>query len=150
MHRELIDFGFIVDVYDPQADSSGIFSAIWERENRKTSQNYDLIILAVAHEEFKSLDPKSFLSPNGIVYDIKSFLQRSRISLSLMEKLLIHIIPTLGSGGAENVLCSLVEDFHSRGIKQYVITTQGNPTDFNHKRISAICEVVHKKTSWRK
>ena len=63
---------------------------------------------------------------------------------------MIHIIPTLGSGGAENVLCSLVEDFHSRGIKQYVLTTQGNPTDFNHKRISAICEVVHKKNDLEK
>ena len=67
-----------------------------------------------------------------------------------MEKLLIHIIPTLGSGGAENVLCSLVEDFNSRGIKQYVFTTQGNLTDFNHKRISAICEVVHKKNELEK
>ena len=61
-----------------------------------------------------------------------------------MEKLLIHIIPTLGSGGAENVLCRFVEDFHNRGIKQYVLTTQGSSTDFNHKRIAHCCTVIHK------
>jgi len=32
-----------------------------------------LIILAVAHEEFKSINPKKFLSSNGIVFDVKSF-----------------------------------------------------------------------------
>lgn len=61
-----------------------------------------------------------------------------------MEKPLIHIIPTLGSGGAENVLCRIVEDFHTRGIKQYVFTTQGSSTDFNHKRIAHCCTVIHK------
>ena len=61
-----------------------------------------------------------------------------------MQHVLIHIIPTLGSGGAENVLCRIVEDFHSRGIIQYVFSTQGNSDDFNHKRIAPFCEVIHK------
>ena len=61
-----------------------------------------------------------------------------------MQQVLIHIIPTLGSGGAENVLCSIVEDFQARGIMQFVITIQGNSDDFNHKRITPLCEIVHK------
>ena len=61
-----------------------------------------------------------------------------------MQQVLIHIIPTLGSGGAENVLCRIVEDFQARGMVQYVITTQGNSDDFNHKRITPLCEIVHK------
>ena len=67
-----------------------------------------------------------------------------------MGKPIIHTIPTLGSGGAENVLCSLLEDFHRLGIKQYVLTSQGDSSDFNHKRIRAICKVIHKKTDAEK
>ena len=73
LHRELIDFGFTVDIYDPQADQAVFFQQYGKEKIEHPSHNYDLIILAVAHEEFKSLNPKSFLSPNGIVYDIKSF-----------------------------------------------------------------------------
>lgn len=73
LHRELIDFGFAVDVVDPQADPAIFRKQYGKEKTEKPSQNYDLIILAVAHEEFKSINPKKFLSSNGIVFDVKSF-----------------------------------------------------------------------------
>ena len=73
LYRELIDFGFNVEVFDPQADSATFHQQYGKDKIEKPSGYYDLIILAVAHEEFKSINPKSYLSNNGVVYDIKSF-----------------------------------------------------------------------------
>jgi UDP-N-acetyl-D-galactosamine dehydrogenase len=39
-------------------------------------EKYDVIILAVAHKEFLSLDIKSLLRENGLVYDVKGILPR--------------------------------------------------------------------------
>jgi UDP-N-acetyl-D-galactosamine dehydrogenase len=40
---------------------------------------FDAVILAVAHDEFKELDVKSLLKPNGVIYDVKGFLPRDII-----------------------------------------------------------------------
>ena len=61
-------------------------------------------------------------------------------------KTLIHIIPTLENGGAENVLARLVNEFSELGIHQIVITIQGSTNDFNYDRIVSFCEVIHFKT----
>ena len=37
---------------------------------------YDAIILAVAHNQFKDLNYKALLAPNGIIYDVKGFRPR--------------------------------------------------------------------------
>ncbi|MGC6501514.1 MAG: glycosyltransferase [Flavobacteriaceae bacterium] len=61
-------------------------------------------------------------------------------------KTLIHIIPTLQNGGAENVLARLVSEFSKLGINQIVITIQGGADDFNCDKIVPFCEVIHFKT----
>ena len=35
---------------------------------------YDAVVLAVAHEKFKSLDVAALKNANGVIYDVKSFL----------------------------------------------------------------------------
>ena len=60
-------------------------------------------------------------------------------------KTLIHIIPTLENGGAETVLSRLVEEFAKDGVKQFVISLQGNENDFNHAQIAGHCTVIHAK-----
>ena len=60
-------------------------------------------------------------------------------------KTLIHIIPTLGNGGAETVLARLLEEFSKDGVKQIVISIQGNLNDFNHTQIARYCAVIHAK-----
>ena len=44
---------------------------------------YEAVILAVAHESFKSIDVKSLLSENGVVYDVKGFLDRDVVDARL-------------------------------------------------------------------
>ena len=58
-------------------------------------------------------------------------------------KTLIHIIPTLQNGGAETVLTRLVEEWHKKGVQQYVITIQGRSSDHNHNVVSKFSTVIH-------
>ena len=44
---------------------------------------YDAIILAVAHNQFKNLNYKALLAPNGIIYDVKGFLPREIVDARL-------------------------------------------------------------------
>ena len=44
---------------------------------------YDAIILAVAHNQFKDLNYKALLAPNGIIYDVKGFLPREIVDARL-------------------------------------------------------------------
>lgn len=73
--NELKEFGCNVDVYDPWADSREVeheyqISLI---ENESLSlENYESIVLAVAHQKFHSLNIKK--NPYQIIFDIKSFL----------------------------------------------------------------------------
>ena len=62
-------------------------------------------------------------------------------------KTLIHIIPTLGNGGAETVLSRLVEEFSDSNIEQFVITSQGATTDFHYASINEYATVLHWKTN---
>lgn len=44
---------------------------------------YDAIILAVAHKDFLSIDLKSLLKPNGVIYDVKGVLPKDVIDARL-------------------------------------------------------------------
>ena len=48
-----------------------------------TAGKYDAIILAVAHNQFKDLNYKALLAPNGIIYDVKGFLPREIVDARL-------------------------------------------------------------------
>ena len=69
-----------ITVYDPWADSAQV-----KREygldvvNAQPEGRYDAIILAVAHEQFKSLDVKDLLDGNGVIYDVKGVLPRESV-----------------------------------------------------------------------
>lgn len=76
---------FQVDLYDPWVDSE-----LFEKEyNLKVipdlpNDKYDLILLAVSHDLFKKIDlEKLSKDKNTIVYDIKSFFDKNKISKRL-------------------------------------------------------------------
>ena len=86
---ELKDFGVKVDVYDPWADKEEV-----KREyglellltiTYQQLLNYNGIVLAVAHNEFKEIEKElkelklTSITNNLIVYDIKSFFDKSII-----------------------------------------------------------------------
>ena len=75
--NELKDFGCKVDVCDPWAESEDVmheygFALIGEKELKPGA--YDAVVLAVAHEKFAALDVALFKNKNGVIYDVKSFL----------------------------------------------------------------------------
>jgi UDP-N-acetyl-D-galactosamine dehydrogenase len=75
--RELADFGCEVDVYDPWAASDDVqheygFALIGAKELE--AGGYDAVVLAVAHEKFRTLDVAALKNENGVVYDVKAFL----------------------------------------------------------------------------
>ena len=80
----LKEFGIIVDCYDPQATSV----AVEEEYNMSLITNlkkqyYQGIVHAVSHKEFTSIDFKSLLDGEGIIYDVKSVLPKSLVDSRL-------------------------------------------------------------------
>ncbi len=88
--REMREFGIACDVYDPVADPRdvaheyGVELAVW---NQISKNKYNIIVAAVAHDEFKKLtasDLESLSHPAGVVVDVKSIFrshQQSQTSL---------------------------------------------------------------------
>lgn len=81
--RELQSFGTTVDVYDPQADAEEVKQEYGLSLISKPNKKYHAIVLAVSHEEFRSLDWNSIKEPNSVVYDVKGFLEKSSITARL-------------------------------------------------------------------
>ena len=66
-----------ITVADPWADAQQVLEKYGITINKNTTQNtgYDAVVLCVAHDDFKNLDVRSMLNPNGgIVYDVKGLL----------------------------------------------------------------------------
>ena len=84
IYSTLTDYTRNITIYDPWANAtevkheygvdivSGDFSAL--------EQRFDAVVLAVAHNQFKSLNVRSLLSSdNGVVYDVKGILDKTQI-----------------------------------------------------------------------
>lgn len=81
--NELNSFGLDVNVYDPHADS-----LIVEKEYNinlidKISNNYDVVILTVAHNEFKEINFKKILKKSSVLFDTKSIIDRDLVDSRL-------------------------------------------------------------------
>lgn len=82
--RELQQFNMYVDVYDPHADKHDVKEEYGVDLVETISDKYDAIILAVSHKEFLKLDMRAICSSSdSIIYDIKSFLDRSIVDARL-------------------------------------------------------------------
>lgn len=71
--KELKSFGVKVEIVDPHADSTELKHEYGFGLN-KLAKGYDGVIVAVNHQEYKSLDEKFFksiLAPKGVLVDIK-------------------------------------------------------------------------------
>jgi len=74
--RELKSYGTNVDIYDPQADNEEVEHEYGLSLVNKLSKKYHAIVLAVGHEEFKSLDWNVIKQESTVIYDVKGFLDR--------------------------------------------------------------------------
>lgn len=81
--RYLKDKGAMVDAFDPFANAEEVVQK--QEVQLVTSLNqYDAIVLAVAHDFFKALDFSMLKNnPNAIVYDTKAFLDRAIVTARL-------------------------------------------------------------------
>jgi len=74
---ELNQFGMDVDVYDPLAETKQVSSHFnISLINDIYKQKYQLIILAVAHNEFLSIDFTKLKNPDTILFDTRAVLNR--------------------------------------------------------------------------
>jgi UDP-N-acetyl-D-galactosamine dehydrogenase len=74
--EELKEFGCDIDVYDPWADKAEVkHEYSLELQDELNTNDYDAVVLAVSHDEFKTLDIKP--SSDTVVYDIKSILKNT-------------------------------------------------------------------------
>ena len=80
IYTELNQFGINVDVFDPHADYKEVLEEYDISLVETISNKYDAIILAVAHNEFLSLEFSNFQrTKETILFDTKSFLNRSLV-----------------------------------------------------------------------
>ena len=81
IYSTLSEYTGNITIYDPWADSAEVKREynIDITNQLGASEKYDAIILGVAHKEFLSLDIRASLNTNGVVYDVKGFLNRNII-----------------------------------------------------------------------
>jgi UDP-N-acetyl-D-glucosamine/UDP-N-acetyl-D-galactosamine dehydrogenase len=81
--RELSNFSMKVDVYDPYALKEEVKHEYGINLVEKPTGSYNAIILAVAHEEFKTLDIDALKNTYSVVFDIKGILPKDKVDARL-------------------------------------------------------------------
>ena len=77
IYHTLEEYTNQITVYDPWADAIHVKHEYGiEIRNESPKEKYDAIILAVAHDAFKTLDVKGLVRENSVVYDVKGLLPR--------------------------------------------------------------------------
>jgi UDP-N-acetyl-D-galactosamine dehydrogenase len=85
IYTELKQFGLQVDVFDSHADPEEVHEEYGiSLIKSPNSKKYDAIILAVAHQEFLTLDISSLCKgEDTVIFDTKSFLDREMVDARL-------------------------------------------------------------------
>lgn len=77
--RELEDFGCSVEVHDPWADPDEVdmeygIQLLTEAPSEDLARKFDSVVVAVAHDQFKSYNYANFSKKSCVIYDLKSIL----------------------------------------------------------------------------
>lgn len=83
IYRELKAYEMRVEVYDPWADPTEVRDEYGLHLIAKPKNNYDAIILAVAHNEFLNMNLRDLVKPSGLVYDVKGILDKDLVDARL-------------------------------------------------------------------
>ena len=81
--RELQSFGADVEVYDPHADANEVKHEYDLSLTKELNKKYSAIVLAVSHDQFKTLNWPLIRNSNTIIYDVKGFLDKSSVTARL-------------------------------------------------------------------
>ena len=80
LHKSLIKLKIKVDLFDPHAINEEFTKNYKLKLINKIDKKYDIIILAVAHDEFLKMNFINFKKTDGIIYDVKSVLDKNIIT----------------------------------------------------------------------
>lgn len=80
---ELQSYGTNVEVYDPQADLDEVKHEYKLNLITKLDKKYNAIVLAVSHDDFKTIDWSKIKNEKTVVYDVKGFLEKSIVTARL-------------------------------------------------------------------
>lgn len=87
IYSGLKDYTSNITVFDPWVDAAKVKHEygvnLTTDVNDITGKKYDAIILAVAHDDFKSLKPQDMIVENGVIYDVKGKLPRDIVTARL-------------------------------------------------------------------
>lgn len=81
--RELQSYGTNVEIYDPQADAAEVQHEYGLKLVPKPDKKYNAIVLAVSHDDFKSIEWNKIKNEKTVVYDVKGFLDKSLVTARL-------------------------------------------------------------------
>ena len=77
IYQTLSEYTHHITVYDPWANKEQVMHEYGiDVTNDLPEGKFDAVILAVAHKAFLELDVKSFVSAEGVIYDVKGVLDR--------------------------------------------------------------------------
>ncbi len=79
--HELTDYGCTVHVYDPWVDTDEVLDEYHIpilSDEAGIQDKYNGVVVAVAHDQFKDTDLSNFLTENGIIFDVKGIVDRSK------------------------------------------------------------------------
>lgn len=81
IYHTLHEYTSNITIYDPWADKNKVMSeyGIEVVNEICREKRYDVVILAVAHDEFKNLNVMDLVKEKGVVYDVKGILDREII-----------------------------------------------------------------------
>ena len=82
--RNLMEFGCRVDLLDPYAGAEEVrreygLDTVRNRFDEIRPEEYDAVVLAVAHRQFLEIDFSCFRRPGCVIYDVKSVLPRELV-----------------------------------------------------------------------
>lgn len=80
IYHTLSEYTSDITIYDPWADKERVKHEYdIEVTNVAPKSKFDVVILAVAHQEFINLDIRDMVGTNGVIYDVKGVLPRDII-----------------------------------------------------------------------
>lgn len=79
IYHELKSYEMNVEVYDPWADAAEVKHEYGITTVDAPSNDYDAVVLAVAHAEFLEMNLRDHLDQGGIIYDVKGILPKSTV-----------------------------------------------------------------------
>lgn len=76
--KNLKEYGCSVDVYDPVAEPDETEAEYHiQLIPQLTEKKYDAVIFAVAHHDFKKLDPENLVTETGVIFDVKGIFPKN-------------------------------------------------------------------------